>query len=227
MADARKESMIMARFKLSVALAAAAVAAAGCGPETNRLTPVSNPSLYSVNQPVVQRTDFAFDVSSTGDGLPASERGRLGAWFESLRLGYGDRVSIDEASGYADARSRQDVADLAAIHGLLLTEGAPITAGYVQPGTVRVIVSRTLASVPGCPNWEDEIVGAPERTATNYGCATNSNLAAMIADPSDLVLGQTSSGIDAADAAKTVQVYRNRVPSGINGKLKAESAGGK
>ena len=217
----------MARFKTSAALTAMAIAVTACGPESNRLTPVSNPSLYSVNQPVVQRNDYAFDLSSTGNGIPASEQARLAQWFESLRLGYGDRVGIDEAAGYPDPRSREDIAAVAASYGLLLVDGAPITAGNVQPGTVRVIVSRTTASVPGCPIWQDETVGAPERTSTNYGCSVNTNLAAMIADPNDLVLGQVSSGVEAAEATKTVGVFRNRVPTGINGKLKSESAGGK
>ena len=218
----------MVRFKSSAALAGLAAAVTACGPVTNGLTPVSNPSLYSVNQPVVQRTDYVLDLASGGSGLPASERARLADWFETLQLGYGDRVSIDLPGGYADPRSRQDVAEIAGSYGLLLSEGAPITAGAVQPGAVRVIVSRTTASVPGCPIWEDELVGAPERTSTNYGCATNSNLAAMIADPNDLVLGQTGRGSgDAADAAKSVGVYRNRTPSGTGGALKSESKGGK
>ena len=218
----------MRRFKSSAALLGLAAAVTACGPVTNGLTPISNPSLYSVNQPVVQRTDYVLDLASSPSGLPASERARLADWFDTLQLGYGDRVSIDEAAGYADPRSRQDVADVAGSYGLLLNNGAPITAGSVQPGAVRVIVSRTTASVPGCPIWEDEVVGAPERTSTNYGCATNSNLAAMIADPNDLVLGQTGRGSgDAADAAKSVGVYRNRVPTGSAGTLKSESKGGK
>jgi pilus assembly protein CpaD len=217
----------MRRFKLSVLLAAG-MGTAACGPVTNGLTPVSNPSLSSVNQPVVHRTDYVLDLNSTADGVPATEQERLAAWLDSLQLGYGDRVSIDQ-SGYADGASREDVASVVARYGLLLTQGAPVTAGTVQPGSLRVIVSRMTASVPGCPIWEDELVGAPERTATNYGCATNSNLAAMVADPSDLVLGQTDS--DGGDPATTNRVinefYRNRIPTGYEGGLKSESTGGK
>lgn len=218
----------MARLKSPVALLTLVTALAGCGPETDRITPISNPSLYSVNQPVVQRTDYVLDLNAGGSGLAPSERDRLSHWFDMLRLSYGDRVSVDLAGGYADKASRQDVADLAAEYGLLLSEDVPVTVGSVQPGWVRVIVSRTAATVPGCPIWEEEIVGAPERTSTNYGCATNSNLAAMVADPNDLVLGQSASGnVDASEASKTVEVFRKRVPSGTGGKLKSEAAGGK
>jgi pilus assembly protein CpaD len=222
---ARKESMTMTRFTSSVALAAVALTLSACGPETDRLTPVSNPSLSSVNQPVVQRTDFVLDVASSGEGVPTSEKGRLADWFGSLNLGYGDRVYVDE-SGYRDDRARADVAQVAADYGLLLSDGAPVSAGSAAPGSVRVIVSRTTASVPGCPVWEDQSVGAPETTATNYGCATNSNLAAMVADPNDLVRGQSGDATgDDVQASKAVKLYRDRKPSGGGG-LKAETTGG-
>lgn len=217
----------MARLKSSAALAGLAIAASACAPYTDRLTSVSNTSMYSLNQPVVQRTDYVLDVNSAGGGIPVSEQQRLAHWFESLRLGYGDRVSIDEAGGYSDPAARQAVADVAAEFGLLLTDSAPITAGGVQPGSVRVVVSRTSASVPGCPNWADPTIGAPERMSANYGCATNSNLAAMIADPNDLVLGQTgSSDGNTAASNKAINAYRTAPPTGAGG-LKSEKAGGK
>jgi pilus assembly protein CpaD len=217
----------MARFKSSAALALVAMATTACGPRTDRLTPVSNPSLSSVNQPVVQRTDYVLDLNSTGSGIPETEQQRLANWFDSLQLRYGDRVSIDQGGGYADPASQQDVSDVAAQFGLLLTEGAPITAGGVQPGSVRVIVSRTSASVPGCPIWQDPQIGAPTKTSTNYGCAINSNLAAMIADPNDLVLGQVgSSDGNSVAGNKAIRQYRTAPPTGAGG-LKTEKAGGK
>src|SRR3546814_2293771 len=152
--------MIMQRFKLTAALVTAGFAAA-CGPVTNGLTQISMPRLSSVNQPVVQRTELVLDLNTTGCGWPASEQERLAAWLDSLQLGYGDRVAIDQA-GYVDSASRHDVAAVVGRYGLLLSEGVPITAGAVQPGSVRVVVSRMTASVPGCPIWEDEIVGRSE-----------------------------------------------------------------
>jgi len=89
------------------------------------------------------------------------------------------------------------------------------------------VVSRTTASVPTCPNWSDaRALGGTSSSHSNYGCATNSNLAAMIADPADLVLGQAGTTTDdAAEAAKAVKSYRNRIQTGID-KLKSESATG-
>jgi pilus assembly protein CpaD len=227
MAPARKER-IMVRTQSFAAAAAFVSLLAGCAEMTPEVAAKRNPTLYSMHQPVVQRTDLVIDLSSTGNGLPSGEVARLGAWFDSLQLGYGDRISIDNGSGYADSAARNDVARVAAAYGLLLSEGTPVTAGTVQPGSIRVVVSRMNASVPGCPDWSYSATGgAPISTDSNFGCATNSNLAAMIADPNDLVLGQAgASAGDAATASKAIKSYREAEPTGKAG-LKSEKAGGK
>jgi pilus assembly protein CpaD len=225
MAHAQEERITMVRSKSFIALAALGTLAAGCAEMTPEVAAKRNPTLYSVHQPVVQRTDYVLDLGSSG-GLGSAESGRLHAWFDSLQLGYGDRISVD--TGYGDSAARDDVARVAATYGLLLSDGAPLTAGAIQPGSVRVIVSRTRASVPGCPDWSFAAAsGAGISTDSNYGCATNSNLAAMIADPNDLVLGQAgASAGDAATASKAIKSYRDAEPTGKAG-LKSDKAGGK
>ena len=210
----------MVRFKTSAALLVG-LSTAACMPVADQgLTHVNNPSLYSVNQPVVQRTDYVLDLAA-GGGVSEPELARLDAWFQSLQLGYGDRLYVD-GSGYADARSREDIARVASTYGLFLADGAPLTAGSPQPGSVRVIVSRSVATVPGCPIWEDPQIGQSARTSTNYGCSVNGNLAQMIADPNDLVLGQAGSDRNGDTGAKAVGNYVKRVPTGVSGSVKAE-----
>src|SRR3546814_3265250 len=124
--------MIMQRFKLTAALVTAGFAAA-CGPVTNGLTPISNPSLSSVNQPVVQRTDLVRDLNTTGSGLPTSEQERLAAWLDPLQLVYAARVSTDQA-GSVDSASRHDLAAVVGRYGRLLSDDVPPQAGTGEPG---------------------------------------------------------------------------------------------
>lgn len=217
----------MAHNKTLAALAALSGLLAGCAQTTPELAAKHNPTVYSVHQPVVQRTNYVLDVGSTGNGLVGGEADRLGGWFESLQLSYGDRIFIDTGSAYADRGTRADVARIAAGYGLLLSDGSPVTTGAVQPGAVRIVVSRMSASVPGCPDWAyAALSGAAISTDTNYGCATNSNLAAMVADPNDLVLGQAGASASNADTAtKAIKSYRDAAPTGSKG-LKSESPGG-
>jgi pilus assembly protein CpaD len=204
----------------------AGLAVAGCGMNSRTSAVYSNRSIYSENQPVVQRTDYVIDLASAGSGIPHAELGRLTEWFDTMGLRYGDRISVDNP--YGDAGVREDVARVAAEYGMLLSDAAPITAGPVQPGLVRVVVSRTTASVPGCPNWRQaHLPGAAVSTASEFGCATNSNLAAMIADPNDLVLGQEGSvSGDPATAVKAIRQYRDAKPTGASGIEKVSTTGG-
>ena len=220
----------MARVPSLLIIAGLSALASGCTqPVATQagLTASYNPSVYSVHQPVVQRTTYVLDLAG-GNGLAPSEAARLQAWLDGLQLGYGDRVWVEEATAYGGG-TRQGIAAVVQSYGLLLSEGAPVTAGAVQPGAARVIVSRMTASVPTCPDWSDSRPGAPSSpTHSNYGCAVNSNLAAMIANPADLVLGQTgTTANDAAAGARAVRAYRNRPQSGAAGQVKPESPGGK
>lgn len=198
------------------AVSALGLALAGCGAQPRVLSAAHNTSLYSLHQPVVEHTNFVFDVAAEGDSVGPAEQGRLAAWFDSIGLGYGDHVTIDAARGDDAPGARRDVAKVAAERGLLVSEdGAPMTAGAVPRGVIRVVASRATASVPGCPEWSDPGIESPVRTGTNYGCSFNTNLAAMIANPDDLIHGREGSGQGAAlTAGRAVRVYREGHPTG-------------
>ena len=204
----------MHRLPTLAAIVALGLGASGCATNRGELSAANNQSLYSVHQPVVQRTDFVIDLQTSGDSVPASELQRLDAWFQSIDAGYGDRISVDEAGGYENSGARADIARAAARYGLLLSDGAPVLNGTVQPGAIRVIASRATAEVPGCPDWSEDRVYPNANTSSNFGCATNTNLAAMIANPDDLVVGQDTTTDTAFIAGRAIRVYRTRVPTG-------------
>ena len=171
----------------------------------------------AVNVPVVSRADYVFDAAAPSGTLDPSEAARLDNWLRTLGVRYGDSVYVD-GGAYSEA-ARAQVAGIAGNHGLLVSPGAPVTAGTVAPGNVRVVVSRNIASVPGCPNWETPSQpNYNNKTMPNFGCGVNSNLAAMIADPQDLVHGREGNGVvDAITATRAVGVYRNTAPTGTKG----------
>ena len=73
---------------------------------------------------------------------------------------------------------------------------------FAEDGPVRVVVSRTRATVPNCPNWS--VPSQPNynnRSMSNFGCAVNSNLAAMVANPEDLVHGDFGHALVVAEGA--------------------------
>ena len=207
------------RTRIAIVLMASAFAAS-----TPALADQPARGVQAVNQPVVTRTDFAMDVAAPGGSVPESEQARLDGWFKGLGLGYGDRIYVDGeyAGGAADS-----VARVAGRYGMMVSPGAPVTGGTILPGTARVVVSRTRASVPGCPNWDRP--ASPDyanQQMSNFGCSVSANLAAMVADPQDLIYGRDAgSVIDAVTAAKAIQMYRDWPLTGIQPGVKLRPVG--
>lgn len=186
----------------------------------------TNRSVDSVHQPVVSHTAFTYDVQAGPDGgLSAAEARRLDDWFVSIDLGYGDQVAV-VTDGYDSPTLREGVADVVARHGMLVGEDSSAIAGVAPAGAMRLVVRRATASVPGCPDWsgKQETNGSLGSTS-NFGCGINGNLAAMVANPDDLVRGQSSdSDLRTATSNRAISTYREKAPTG-SGDLKNLSAG--
>jgi pilus assembly protein CpaD len=179
-----------------------------------------------VNVPVVTAADYVFDAAAPGGALAPGEAERVNGWFQGLGIGYGDTIYVD--GDYA-GQARAQLASIAGQYGMMVSAGAPVTTGVIQPGTVRVVVSRRRATVPYCPNWS--LPSSPNfenRNLSNLGCSVNGNLAAMVANPEDLVHGREGSGLnDTRTAAKAVIFYRSTPPTGQRGLDDVTPKGGK
>jgi len=199
------------RSKLALIVLGSALA--GC---TAGMADIPDRGVAAVNVPVVTTANFVFDASAPAGSLAPGEAERLNSWFSTLGLGYGDSIYVDGGDAYA---ARNQVASIAGNYGMMVEAGAPVTAGAVAPGSVRVVVARRRAEVPGCPNWS--VPSQPNienRSMSNYGCGVNSALAAQIANPEDLLHGREAGAVgDAMTGAKAVMMYRRQAPTGTEG----------
>ena len=188
----------------------------------------ANHGLVSTAQPLVERQNFTLDLATAGNGLSVPEQRRLAGWFETMNLRYGDRIALD--GGAVSTGVRSDVAAIAGRFGLLLADVAPVTQGYVAPGNVRVVVTRSRAFVPHCPDWSGQYnTTIGNETSPGYGCAVNGNIAAMVADPEHLLHGAQGTGETVVmSSSKAIATYRAQEPTGKAGlpKVSSQSAGG-
>lgn len=195
---------------LALALAATLSACSATQPE-NRM-------INSVHQPVVERDRYVFDVETLpGGGLSVPEQRRLADWFESLGLKYGDKIGLDDPLQSKATTAAID--GVAGRWGMFVNGPAPVTPGYVAAGGARVVVTRATASVPGCPDWSAKSdFSMSNRTSSNFGCAINGNLAAMVADKEHLVQGANGTGETVVmSGTKAIDSYRAARPSGEGG----------
>lgn len=185
-----------------------------------------NRSLDSVRQPVVERNNYSIDLVTGAGGLSVPEQKRLADWFDAMDLRYGDRIFVDDPLG--SGATRDAIAAIAGRYGLLVSPGAPVTAGYVEAGTARVIVTRSSAHVPGCPDWSDTFASnLGNKTNNGFGCAVNSNLAAMVADPEHLIEGAKGTGETVVmSSSKAIDTYRKAEPTGTQGLTENKTGSG-
>ena len=98
--------------------------------------------------------------------------------------------------------------------GALLAAGtAEAKHNFSVDSVNQPVVSGTQAVVPNCPNWASGGLDSAAMTDTNYGCAINSNFAAMIADPSDLIHGKSDSTTDTSSVTRAIKAWREAEPT--------------
>lgn len=184
-------------------------------------------SLESLRQPVVTTTSFTLDIAAGPGGISIPEQRRLSGWFDAMALRYGDRIYIDDPMKSAGTRGA--IEGVAGRYGMLVSDEAPMTPGEVAPGVVRVIIARSTATVPGCPDWsQNSDANLTNATNANYGCSVNSNMAVMVADPQHLVKGATGTGVTTVmSSTKAIDTYRDAPPTGQQGLKQQSSQSGK
>jgi pilus assembly protein CpaD len=151
----------------------------------------------------------------------AAEQSELDAFLAGSDARRGDTVTVLAGGG------AQDEARTSALAAQLQARGFSGKVAHdaaVPTGRVRVLVERYVASAQACPDWSKaEWSNFGNVTSSNFGCSTSANLAAMVADPHDLVTGRPMGPAVGEAATRPVEVYRSGVviPTGAG-----SSAGG-
>ena len=81
---------------------------------------------------------------------------------------------------------------------------------YGDQAPIRLVYSAISASTEKCGKWEDDILsGSSEnKQYSNFGCATQSNIANQISNPLDLVRPRGQMPVDAARRATAIGNYQ-------------------
>lgn len=182
------------------------------GPEDALTVAETHP--ISVDSQVVTLT---IDVDGAVSDISDIDRARLRAFANSYLLNGHGPLTITAPSGTsADLDGREATSGVRQA-----LNDAGVSWASLSGATYRVsdngdgdqlIVSYThyVATASRCGDWS----GIRSRDyknlrSPNYGCATQNNLAAMIADPRDLVAPAASTPRDGVVAVRAIDLYRN------------------
>jgi pilus assembly protein CpaD len=186
---------------------------AGCAPQTSQWSPVEAPR---ENKITLVRLDHQVQFRPNEDRLNPAEAARLAAFIRDRNVGYGDQILLLGGDGPLAQRRQEAVATVFARGGLRVFRDVQIEGVTPAPNELRVLVSRHVITGPRCPNWSkraDDDFGNTQ--SSNIGCATETNLGLMVANPSDLVAGQPLSPADGELSAFRVESYRKGVHPGL------------
>lgn len=94
-----------------------------------------------------------------------------------------------------------------------------LLAGLAMAGALagcaenKILTHHVQAAAPDCPAGP----AAPAPAPIQLGCANKANLAAMVADPSDLVRGRPETPAVGARQAAAVEAYKKGQVKSVNG----------
>ena len=130
-------------------------------------------------------------------------RAGLRSFVSQIGVSAADDVTVVASGPFALARENEIAAELAdiGIDSVRMAEG---NVGFDQ---VTVSLTRTNYLPTDCLGGGVEFL-IPGVTQMPHGCATGLNLARMVADPNDLLIGEPAGPTDGVTAARAVNRYR-------------------
>jgi pilus assembly protein CpaD len=194
----RRAAAIGAR---GVMIAGIAATLAGCNITTARDTTDSIPNTYRDRHPIAlkegKKTLVLFVGAGRG-GLSPTQRAEVLAFAQNWKRDATGGVTVDRPVGGANERAAGDT--LKEALSIIVQAGVPSNGIGVRPynpgpknATLRLNYPLMVAEAGPCGLWPDDLGPSNDfkhfenKQYYNFGCATQRNLASMVAEPADFV----------------------------------------
>jgi len=225
----RKPALL--RAALGLGLMASSAMLAGC--QTGAT--VTNQSLfdqdYAKRHPIVISNEpetLDIPVGMNGGALSPQLRVAIRDYLRTYRAAGTGGLTIQVPTGAANDIAAAQTGK--AVHYALLEMGVSRMAIRLAPypvndpavmGVLRVSYLKVKATTPKCGIWPEDLgAHSDNRDVYDFGCATQSNLAAMLADPADVVRPRALEPANGARRANIISGYEEGAAS------KASTSGG-
>ncbi len=163
-------------------------------------TNVAEPSLNdSVSRNSVQMVRLPFEIRSEQDGTDSLSNvtlASLGGFLASVSVNYADVIMLDGPNASPERISA--IEDYIRESGLIYA-GTSALGAEPNSGSVMLYVERYTVTTPKCGNWAPETSNNTRNNVSSFlGCSNTANLGLMVANPRDLVSGQSGNNSTAA-----------------------------
>jgi pilus assembly protein CpaD len=200
---------------LRVAAIGCIMVASSCA-VTNDATSISSDG--AANHPIsVEPTFREIKVQFAGgaQGLEPDEAVRFENFLDEYRARGNGSLGISVPNGPPSRAAITALAERAAATGIS-RDKILVSTHDVASGDYRVAVSFIAyeARTSECGDWSENLAfSADNLTNKNFGCSTQRNIAAMVADPRDLLGPRRFDPADARRAATVIDAYQQGKPT--------------
>jgi pilus assembly protein CpaD len=190
------------------AAALASILVAGSCSVTNDEVPISLDGAR--NHPIAVEPSFRdLKVAFAGGDISAEDAGKFDAFLADYRIHGNGSLGISVPSGAPSRAAITFFAERAAATGIS-RDKILVTTHDAASGDARVDVSYIAytARTQACGDWsENESYTLDNRTPKNFGCSIQQNIAAMVADPRDLLGPGAMGPVDTPRRALVMEHY--------------------
>ncbi len=191
---------------------------AGCG--NSQLTTGSIPEDYRARHPIVlteAQSVIDLPVAPSDYRLSVGMRDTVKGFAQNFTRSSSGYIQIQVPRGSANAAAASHlVGDIRSVlSGSGIRSDRIITTAYAaspsgDAAPIRLSFASTRAVTAPCGNWPEDLSNdtMENRNWYNFGCASQNNLAAQIANPTDLMGPRGMTPIDATRRSTVIDAYR-------------------
>src|SRR5262245_18322027 len=201
----RRVPMKLHRLSITALALTPLVALGGCSTRLAEVDDYYRPAMHYERYPIeVAKGAVRLDVSTRRSRLTLRQEDSVIRFGQQAVAAGASQIDVKRPSGGASASVADRVTEL------LVETGVPreaivqseYAAGRGAP--VKVTFDRKFAVTAECGDWSEDIINSQNTPPPNFGCATQHNIAAVVANPEDF---ETPRSATPADPMRRYQVF--------------------
>jgi pilus assembly protein CpaD len=178
----------------------------GCSTELAEIDDYYRPAMHYERYPIeVAKGAVRLDVSTKKSRLTARQEDSVTRFGQQAIAAGASRIEVKRPSSGASGSVAERVTELLVASGVPTEAIAQTDYSAGRGAPVIVTFDRKFAVTAECGDWSEDIAITGQNTKPpNYGCATQHNIAAIVANPEDFETPRTATP---ADPMRRYQVF--------------------
>ena len=213
----------------SLAAVCASLLLSGCVYDDPVFEDSYKPANVSDRYPIrVEKAPVKVGLRTPSGTLSAEQMDAVRNFASDARRTASSRISVRWPSGSGASRQAAQ-----AVGQALVDEGLPssmIALGSYPGGSqepIKLSFERKVAVTKECGDWSDNLASSSSNQPyRNFGCATQQNIAAMVANPEDFEQPRAMSPVLAGNRMQVMKIFVENGTAGNFFTLKGQSGGG-